>query len=239
MYFVSRQHYYYQDIYVVEIAYPSIDSSGPDMLISKYQGEGEIFNNPVEALEVALDIREAWRKDNPEEDIYITFGCMEFGEGEIEEDIDDLKKRVQNIYDKMPKCDFCGDLIDEKEYYINEDSHYTDTKFCSNYCSEKFYFQTLITCRVCDHEYEREDMNFVEGSYDTYLCDNCQQIAKDFESIDVEKINDNCFVGSWLEDQQIIRSILGKTYINRKEFDLLESNLNYISIDIYLKEVKP
>ena len=99
-YFVSRQHYYYQDIYMVEIAYPSIDYSSPDMLIEKYSGEGESYNNPIEALEVAISIMEQWQTDEPNKEIGITYGSFDGLEGSPE-DIEDLRKEVQKDYEKI------------------------------------------------------------------------------------------------------------------------------------------
>ena len=85
MYFVSRQHYYYQDEYFVEIAYPSIDYSSPDMLICKYSGEGESYTDPREAVQVAIKIRDQWKEDLKGEDkdreISISYGSFKGIEG--------------------------------------------------------------------------------------------------------------------------------------------------------------
>jgi len=235
MYFVSRQFYYYQQINVVEIAYPSIDSSGPDMLIEKYAGEGEEYKNPIEALEIALNIASNWQVDIPDEDIFITFGCMEFGEGEPInpkdlEALEELKQNIQKHYESLPKCSYCGELIDEKEYYINEDSQWTDDKFCSEFHAEKAYLEDYTFCYVCEKEFIRKDMNYRD--IDIYVCDKCQDLEDSYKLIEIQKISDDSFVGYSLEDQNIIRYLIGKTYIDEKELSLLEDRLEKLLIDI-------
>lgn len=234
-YFVSRQLYYYQNINVVEIAYPSIDSSGPDMLIEKYKGEGEEYKNPIEALDVALNIASAWQEDIPDEDIFITFGCMEFCEGEPidinnHEDIEELKQNIQKHYESLPKCAYCNELIDEKEYFVNLDSTYTEDKFCSEFHAEKAYYQGFDICYICDMEYPRENMNQKDNGI--FYCDKCQDLEDSYKLIEIQKISDDSFVGYSLEDQNIIRYLIGKTYIDEKELSLLEDRLEKLLIDI-------
>jgi hypothetical protein len=230
-FFVSRQHYYYQDIKVVEIAYPSIDYSGSDMLTTEYAGEGSTFDDPREALQTAINIRDMWSKDS-EEDIGLTFGHFDMCEGEPQE-IEELKKEVNKFYEDLPKCDYCGEIINEKEYYTNDDVRDdTDIKFCSEYCSEKAYFEAYDLCYVCEKEFKREDMT----QKDTYMfiCDDCQNLEDDIADIDLIKINDDLYVGNYLSDQQITRYLLGKTYLNDKDLSNLKDKLEKIAIDIYI-----
>jgi len=133
-FFVSRQHYYYSGERVVEISYPSIDYVGPDMLMEKYEDEGE-YDDPKEALEGAIKVRDAWKKDNPEIDIGISFGHFDCCEGEPQE-LEDLRNEVNNFYNELPKCDVCGQILDENETYtLFNDPEFG--KFCSEYCAEK------------------------------------------------------------------------------------------------------
>ncbi|MEM7827954.1 MAG: hypothetical protein QW561_01295 [Candidatus Aenigmatarchaeota archaeon] len=62
MYFVSRQKYL-DGTPVVEIATGGIESSNPDMLVEKYEGEGKEYRDPRRAVEVAINICRAWRHD--------------------------------------------------------------------------------------------------------------------------------------------------------------------------------
>ena len=138
MFFVSRQLYWgveSEDSHVVEIATSGIDSSNPDMLVAKYPGEGMDYTNPIEAVEVAIAIAEAWQKDKPNVTINIalgnTHGCtMPFESIDVEE----LKSWAQTVYNKLPLCDTCGEITEEK--YSLQD--WPDNKFCSEYCAEKF-----------------------------------------------------------------------------------------------------
>lgn len=231
MYYVSRQHYYYQDIYVVEIAYPSIDYSSPDMLIYKYKGEGETFNDPREALAVAVEIRKAWQKDT-EKEIGITYGSFDGIEGEPYEDIEELKQTIQKEYDSLPKCDYCNELIDGKEYYINPDSEFSGEKFCSESHAERAYLDGYDFCYICEKEFQRKEMDqYVD---DILFCDSCKNLQDSYQSIEIEKLNDDSFVGYSLEDQLITRTLLNKTYLSGKDFSNLKDMLEKLVIDIYV-----
>jgi hypothetical protein len=230
MWFVSRQHYYYQDILVVEIAYPSIDYSSPDMLIPKYKGEGESYSNPIEALNVAISILEAWQADNPEEEIGITYGSFNGFEGKTYDNLEELKQLIQKEYDQLPKCAYCNELIDEKEYFVNDDSQFNEEKFCSEVHAEKAYSEGFDICYICEKEYQRRDMNYFHDN--VYICPQCEKLGEDFSTIDIEKLPNGLFVGFSLEDQQITRYLLEKTYLTEKDFSNLKDMLEKLVIDI-------
>ena len=232
MWFVSRQKYYYQQIKVVEIAYPSIDYSSPDMLIAKYAGEGESYDNPIEALESAINIMEQWQTDEPNKEIGITYGSFNGYEGETYDNLEELKQIVQKEYEQLPKCAYCNELIDEKEYYINDDSQFTEEKFCSEYHAEKAYSEGIDLCYICEKEYQRQDMNYWHDNI--YICSNCEQLEEDFSTIDIEKLPNNFYVGYSLEDQQITRQLLNKTYLTEHDFMILNDMLEKLVIDIYV-----
>jgi len=231
IWFVSRQEYYYQQIKVVEIAYPSIDYSSPDMLITKYVGEGESYNNPIEALNVAISIMEQWRKDSNEE-IGITYGSFNGFEGETYDNLEELKQLIQKEYDSLPKCSYCNELIDENEYYTNDDSQFTEEKFCSEYHAEKAYSEGIDLCYICEKEYTRKDMNYWHDNI--YICDACEKLEEDFSTIDIEKLPNGLYVGYSLEDQQITRQLLNKTYLTEHDFMILNDMLEKLVIDIYV-----
>lgn len=88
-YYVNCQHQFYSGRYIVEIAYPGIDYAGSDMLATDYPGEGE-YDDPREALDAAIKVREALQADHPDEEIGIAFGHFDMVEGEPQ-DIDELK----------------------------------------------------------------------------------------------------------------------------------------------------
>lgn len=114
-YYVSRQRYYYSNESLVEVAQGGVDYAGADMLVKKYEGEAQEYVNPIEAAEAAISIRQAWQKDYPNEAIGIAIGNgqgfgLEF-EPTSDEEVLAVAKR---LYDKMPKCDTCGELIEQK-----------------------------------------------------------------------------------------------------------------------------
>ena len=138
--FISRQCYWGVDEdeqNVVEIAQGGCDFANPDMLVEKYSGEGETYIDPREAVTAALDIAERWKKDSPDLKIGVAHGCtggmtMPFEADESEE----LKKWAQKIWELLPKCDGCGEILPKKHFtvpFLNVD----DEKFCREYCAEK------------------------------------------------------------------------------------------------------
>ena len=142
-YFVSRQCYWGvepEDRNTVEIASGGRDYANPDMLVAKYAGEGDEYTDPVKAVEAALIIAEQWQKDCPSLQINIAHGftggnTMPFEGCDKEELIEWAKK----AHEKLPKCDQCSEILEEKSTYSLCD--YPDYKFCSEYCAEQYYAQ--------------------------------------------------------------------------------------------------
>lgn len=137
-YFVNCQHQYYSGNYLVEIAYPGIDYAGSDMLATRYSDEGD-YDDPREALEAAIKVKECLQADYPDEEIGIAFGHFDMVEGEAQ-DLEELRAEIEKHYESLPKCDRCGKLRNEDETYII----YSDPdfgKFCSEYCADEMYFE--------------------------------------------------------------------------------------------------
>ena len=42
---------------------------------------------------------------------------------------------AQHVYNNLPKCDKCGELIEEKHTLLD----FPDEEFCSQYCAEEWY----------------------------------------------------------------------------------------------------
>jgi hypothetical protein len=137
--FVSRQCYWGADpdeANVVEIASGGLDYANPDMLVSKYAGEGTEHTDPREAVTTAIEIAELWKKDSPSLKIGIAHGftggyTMPFEPQEVEE----LKKWAEEAYQNLAKCDQCGELLPEEHWTSTEDPDLG--KFCSEYCCDK------------------------------------------------------------------------------------------------------
>ncbi len=62
-YTVTRQLQWPDGRAVVEISAGGRDYTNPDALSPRYPGEFETFDDPVEAVETAISICRAWRKD--------------------------------------------------------------------------------------------------------------------------------------------------------------------------------
>ena len=136
--YVSRQCYFgVEDPNTVEIASGGLDYANPDMLVSKYPGEGETYTNPVEAVEAAIEIAKAWKRDCPNLKINIASGytggnTMPFEPSTRKE----LRDWAKKLYETLPKCSHCGELIEGESYSLAD---YPDEKFCREYCAEEFY----------------------------------------------------------------------------------------------------
>jgi hypothetical protein len=133
---VSRQSYYYSRLQIVEIAAGGIDMSGADTLCSAYQtlGEGKDFKDPQEAVEAAIAIARAWRKNEPGKRIVIGHGCTGGMGMELEPcTIPGARKWAEEAYEKLSKCDRCGKILPEN-YYTDD---FGESKFCSDRCWEK------------------------------------------------------------------------------------------------------
>ena len=136
MYTVTRQLQYYEGNMMVEISEGGFDYVNPDMLSPIFEGEGETFSNPIDAVDAAISIRDKWQHIEPDNKITIGYGntlgfCMAFEPAEIKE----LKEWSQKEYESLPKCDRCGDII--KEEFTIWDME--DMKFCSENCAENAY----------------------------------------------------------------------------------------------------
>lgn len=135
-YFVSRQHYYYSGECMVEIACGGLDYANADMLVEKYVGEGEEYADPREAAIAAIEVCKDWRKDDQKDakvTVVSTGGFSLEGEGMT---FAQVKEWAEKAYEKLPKCDYCGELLG-KETWQNEESDWTGFTFCREYCAEQ------------------------------------------------------------------------------------------------------
>jgi hypothetical protein len=154
LYFVNRQSYWgveEKDSVIVEIAVGGSDYANPGMLVPKWRnlGEGQEFKDPREAVEAAIAICRAWRQAG-EKKAKVAYGCtggftMPFDPATF------LKAQdwADDRFEKLPKCDVCGDLMGEEDHYTHEFAD-KDENFCSEHCAEKAYW----ACRVIDDEEE-------------------------------------------------------------------------------------
>lgn len=141
MYTVTRQIQWPEGAPVVEISDGGIDYCNPDALVEKYPGEFCEFQNPVEAVETAISICRAWRKDGEKRatvGIGATGGCtMPFDTCTFR----DARKWGKSALAELERCPRCGEIMPEGERYWSHD--FTDDKFCSEYCADEDYFSAI------------------------------------------------------------------------------------------------
>jgi len=136
-YYVSRQSYWGiepEERYCVEIAEGGLNYANPDMLVSKYV-EGE-YDNTLDAVNAAIEIRDAWQSDEPELNIRIDYGftggyTMPFLSQNTDEE---LLQWANSQIDNMPKCSRCGKPYEENCGWSHQ---FSDYEFCSEYCTNK------------------------------------------------------------------------------------------------------
>ena len=156
MYAITRQDYWGSEDderYCVEIATGGLDYANADALAGKYPGEFDVYEDPREALDVAIEIAKAWQKDQPDIIVNISHGFTGGMSMPFEpSDEDELKEWAQKEYDKLPKCARCGGVI--KEAWFNPHSAFTGFEFDSEYCADQDYFDNLEEEEKLEQEQE-------------------------------------------------------------------------------------
>lgn len=137
--FVSRQSYWPDGELVVEIAGGGRDYANPDMLFPQWVrlGEGQEFSDPREAATSAITIAQAWRHADPDAEITVRHGTtcgftVPFEESSDEE----VLAWAEHLYQTLPKCDRCGDVLHEVWRLHDDLEEYV---FCSETCALCFW----------------------------------------------------------------------------------------------------
>ena len=132
MYTVTRQIQFSDGVMMVEISAGGFDNVNSDMLVERYDHEGETFIDPRDALNAAIDIHNKWCMDKPDEDIGIGYGETFGGTAPFDvSDVEDMIMWAQKEYEYLDKCDRCGDILPEEFYFIG------DMRYCSENCAER------------------------------------------------------------------------------------------------------
>ena len=139
-YTVTRQHQWPDGVKVVEVSAGGLDYTNPDALAEKYRGEFETFLDPRDAAEAAINICNAWRKDG-ERKAKVGHGAtggmtMPFGTCTFKE----LRAWADKVYEGLPKCDRCGELLPEKYFTV---PGLDDERFCRGYCADEAYADSV------------------------------------------------------------------------------------------------
>ena len=141
-YTVTRQIQWPGGDKIVEISVGSGDFTNPDELVHKYPDEGRAFASPVEAVEAAIRICEAWRQGGAP-DAQVGYGAtygmtMPFDASTFDEARAWARERLANL----PKCDWCGEILPEHPYILWDDPD--AGKFCREFCAEEVHQQTQL-----------------------------------------------------------------------------------------------
>lgn len=150
MYTITRQLTWPEGKYTVEIVQGNIDNVSPDALSSKYEGEFSNFQDPREAIEVALKIAEQWQKDESNEHIQLAWGdtmeamFMLESKGINHDTIAELNKWAEAEYNSLPKCSYCNAIMpDNEDDWFSHEYCDADVYFCSEYCAEQDWEESL------------------------------------------------------------------------------------------------
>lgn len=140
-YFVSRQVEWISGDHIVEVVCGGVDYANPDMLVPYFKGEGCEYNDPREAVDAAINIRNAWKQTKPEVEIEIAFGATGgFTLPLTRYDDDELIKKAEELYAKLPKCEYCGEVLSDERYGHDFSDEYV---FCSRNCAEQDYLAQI------------------------------------------------------------------------------------------------
>ena len=140
-YTVTRQSQWPSGDKVVEVSAGGPDYTNPDELAHKYADEGRTYDSPVEAVEAAIRICQAWRQDGAL-DAQVGYGAtygmtMPFDASTFDEARTWARERLANL----PRCDRCGELLPERHWTTSE---LMDESFCSENCAERAYEDSQI-----------------------------------------------------------------------------------------------
>lgn len=180
MYTVTRQRQFPDGDNVVEISEGGIDYTNPDALGAKYKGEFQEFEDPREAVSIAIEICRQWRQDSePKAKLGIgaTGGyTMPFDSTTFK----DARNWADEIWEKLEKCPACGIVMEDAKEWWNAGEWIGDEflpnedfgKYCSEYCAEK-HSTFLVECLECRELVETKTAEPHPDEFDRYICPEC------------------------------------------------------------------
>jgi hypothetical protein len=138
MFTVTRQRQFPDGENVVEVSAGSFDYVNPDCLVAKYAGEFEEYKDPREAVEVAIQIVQDWRKDAKGKRISIGVGCtmgmtMPFSPDTFR----GARDWAKQAYAKLPKCTGCNDPMPDNERNYWHANDWDGLEYCSKHCATR------------------------------------------------------------------------------------------------------
>lgn len=163
-YVITRQRSYPDGILYVELETGGPDMTSPGAIAGmSYAGEGE-YDDPREASRKLIAVRNAWqvyretKKSHDDQDtILVSIGTTMGGltthdPGEMTDE--EIIAWGQKEYDRLPKCDQCGDILpsDKRNRW-----HSTDDPDLGTYCSENCCNLAVEADRKLNQQYVVEN----------------------------------------------------------------------------------
>jgi hypothetical protein len=138
MWTVTRQRQWPDAANLVEISAGGLDYTNPDALTARYSGEFETYADPREAVEVALEIVRAWRRDSPGVRIEVGHGAtagmtMPFDSCTFKSAREWAKKAWANL----PKCPGCGEPMPDDKRKFWHANDWDGLEYCSEDCATR------------------------------------------------------------------------------------------------------
>lgn len=140
---VTRQRQWPDGTEIVEISKGGLDYTNPDALAAKYPGEFQTFADPREAVKTAVAIAQAWVADTGRGK-WIGHGATAGMTMPFDADFRVTKSGVRGItklrawaeaaYEKLPKCDGCGGVIEGSPWHNYDDPD--EARYCSESCAQ-------------------------------------------------------------------------------------------------------
>ena len=137
MYTVTRQVQWPDGTNMVEVSSGGLDYTNPDALSPQYSGEFEEFEDPRDAVEAAITIARAWRKDTGKQ-VSIGHGAtggmtMPFDASTVK----DARAWAKKAFENAPKCaGCCGIMPSNKRGYWSAND-WDGLEYCSKECAAR------------------------------------------------------------------------------------------------------
>ena len=134
MFTVTRQRQWPDGENVVEVSSGGLDYCNPDALAEKYSGEFQEFTDPREAVETAITIVRAWRKDSRERisiGVGSTLGMtLPFSPDTFAH----ARAWAKQVWERLPKCAGCSEPLPAKNDRWSAND-WDGLEYCSERCA--------------------------------------------------------------------------------------------------------
>lgn len=151
---VTRQTNYYDNgAFSVEIA-AELDFAGPGALVRKFPQDFAESDDPREIAELAIKLRKNWTAhlrsweastgEERREYIPFTLSMNGFAYATVEDGLTaaGLRRWAKAKYEKMPKCEYCGDIPAAEYTNYELDDQVTA---CSEYHADRLFEQNYVS----------------------------------------------------------------------------------------------